>query len=248
MLLTQPVLNFHPSSRHCSFCGLPYPPSVSHQKPHGHPCHLRMYSILYVQSLSKSWQISSYKTLQLVHSFPSPLPSPLGQATISSPGEAETLPEGIACTLSLLSSPFPQNRQNYRYESDFIVTVTNFRYEPGFIIPLLKILALFPFRINFKILSKHYKASVDLASLAHPHQHHHPYYSALHSLHAAANLAFPLFLKHDKLFSSSVYVAPPPASPGPLILEVWVSISLSQGGHSSLTPSPPEQALCYLFL
>lgn len=81
-----------------------------------------------------------------------------------------------------------------------------------------------------------------LASSPHPLHCHH-LYSSPHSLGAAAHLAFPRFLISDKLFSSSAHAAPPPASPDSFMLEVSVSMSLSQGGHSSATPSSPEKAL-----
>lgn len=63
-----------------------------------------------------------------------------------------------------------------------------------------------------------------------------PPYSSPHSLHTAVNLAFPLFLKHDKSLSSSVYSAPYPASPGQLLLipQFCLSTTFSRR-HSSLT-------------
>lgn len=95
--------------------------------------------------------------------------------------------------------------------------------------------------INFKILSKYHKASVGLASSSHPRHRCSP----PHSLPAASQLLFPSFLKHNKLCILWI-CSPPPAPPGPLILEVSVSMSLSQGGHFSLTPSSPEKDLYYL--
>lgn len=80
-----------------------------------------------------------------------------------------------------------------------------------------------------------------------PH-HDHPYCSPCHSLPTAANLAFPLFLKHDKHCSSPVHATAPPAPLGHLLLipQVSVSIPLSQGGHSSLTPLTSRGSPCSL--
>lgn len=85
---------------------------------------------------------------------------------------------------------------------------------------------------------------MDLASST-PH-HDHPYSSPCHSLPTAANLAVPLFLKHDKHFSPPVHATAPPAPPGHLlrIPQVSVSIPLSQGGRSSLTPLASRGSPC----
>lgn len=58
--------------------------------------------------------------------------------------------------------------------------------------------------INFKILSKYHKASVDLASSSQPHRRSSP----PHSLPAASHPLSPSFLKHNKLLTSSVHAAP----------------------------------------